>query len=34
MVTTHNSPMPICVARQPSVAMKYCTIGGQIVPAR
>ena len=29
-----NTPMPIWVARQPVVAMKCCTTGGQIVPAR
>ena len=34
MVTTQNTPMPIWVARQPCVAMKYWSSGGQIVPAR
>ena len=34
IVATQNRPMPTCVARQPDVAMKCCTIGGQIVPAR
>ncbi len=34
MVTAHSTPIPMWVARQPSVAMKCCTTGGQIVPAR
>ena len=33
MVTTQKMPTPICVARQPSVVMKCCTIGGHTAPA-
>jgi hypothetical protein len=29
IVTMHRTPIAACVARQPSVAMKYCTSGGQ-----
>ena len=34
MVSAQNTPTPIWVARQPSVAMKCCRTGGQTVPAR
>ena len=34
IVTMQKMPTPICVARQPSLAMKCCTIGGQMAPAR
>ena len=34
MATTQMMPMPIWVARQPCVEMKYWMIGGQIAPAR
>ena len=33
MVTAQNTAIPICVARQPCVAMKCYSSGGQIVPA-
>ncbi len=34
IVTMQKMPMPICVARQPSLTMKCCTIGGQTAPER
>ena len=32
-LSSQKMPMPICVARQPSLAMKCCTNGGHIAPA-
>ena len=34
MLSAQNTPTPICVVRQPSVAMKCCRSGGHTTPAR
>ena len=34
MTAAQTMPMPKWVWRQPTVSMKCCTTGGQIVPAR